>query len=541
MPAPGRLPFDFPHGYHHLTLRNGTTRLLVVSPRTCHPPAQRGWGWAVQLYALRSTSSWGMGDLGDLRALAAWARRGGASVLMVNPLHAAKPLVPQEPSPYYISSRLFRNPLYLHIDSVPGARGDPVVERLAREAHRLNGSSRIDRDRIFTLKMAALTHLWDSFANGRRLDELQAFMEGEGHILQQYAAFCVLSEGQRKPWRSWPARYRSPQSAALQRFARDHRHRIDFHCWLQWLMQRQLSMAARQASLINDMAVGFAPDGFDAWLWQDVVAEDAHVGAPPDEFSTSGQDWGLVPFDPIRLRRAGYGPLVETLRRVMRCSAGIRVDHVMGMFRLWWVEPARRGRSRRGYVRYGAADMLDILALESRRAHCYVVGEDLGTVESGVRAEMHRRGALSYRLAWFESRPPSRYPRLSLASMSTHDLPTVAGVWTGSDVREQEENARQVNHAAEARTRQRLGRLSGAAPDAPLDEVVEGAYTAIAQAPSVLVAASLDDATLALRRPNMPGAPHRDNWCIPLPRTLEQLRRDALPRRLAALLSQRCG
>ena len=534
-----KLPLDFPYGYHRLSLRDGGMRLLVVSPGHCHPPPPRAWGWAVQLYALRSRQSWGIGDLGDLRRLAAWSRRLGAAMVIVNPLHAALFRTPQEPSPYFVSSRLFRNPLYLQVDAVPGVRDDSAVSEIAREARQLNRLARLDRDRIAPLKMSALERLWERFA--ARSDEraFVAFRREQGAMLQLYATFCALSEWQPKPWRSWPARFRSPQSAAVQRFAREHRSRVDFHCWLQWLLEVQLAAAAREAPLVNDLAVGFAPDGFDAWLWQDTISGGVHIGAPPDEFSLSGQDWGLAPFDPTRLRRAGYGPLVETLRHAMRHSAGIRVDHVMGMFRLWWVPVTRRFGQRARYVRYRASEMLDVLALESTRAGCYVVGEDLGTVESGVRAEMRRRGALSYRVAWFESRTPQLYPRLALASMSTHDLPTVAGVWTGEDVRDQEACGREINRAGEARTSARLRRLTGAAEGAPLDEVVQRAYAALATVPSALVAASLDDVTLARRRPSMPGTRHRDNWSIPLPRTLEQLRRDQLPRRVAEILNSR--
>jgi 4-alpha-glucanotransferase len=536
--AMARLPFDFPLGYHRLTLRNGSERLLVVSPGHCHRPPERAWGWAVQLYALRSRQSWGMGDLGDLRRLAAWSRRLGAGMLIVNPLHAARSQSPEEPSPYFVSSRLFRNPLYLNIDAVPGARDDSAVHEVAQKAQQLNTTARIDRDRIAAMKMGVLERLWERFTGHGEEHAFTAFRSEHGSTLQLYATFCALSEWQRKPWRAWPARFRSPHSPALHQFAGERPLRIDFHCWLQWLLEVQLAAAAREAPLVNDLAVGFAPDGFDAWLWQDAIAPGVDIGAPPDEFSMSGQDWGLAAFDPVRLRQAGYVPLIETLRSVMRYSAGIRVDHVMGMFRLWWVPTTRQHGRRARYVRYRASELLDVLALESTRARCYVVGEDLGTVERGVRAEMRRRGAMSYRVAWFESEPPQRYPELALAAMSTHDLPTVAGVWTGDDLRDQEACGRDINRAGEARTRARLRRVTGAADDTPLDEVVERAYSALATSPCALVAASLDDVTLARRRPNMPGAPHRDNWAIPLPRTLEQLRRDQLPRRVAKILNR---
>jgi 4-alpha-glucanotransferase len=317
------------------------------------------------------------------------------------------------------------------------------------------------------------------------------------------------------------------------------RSRVDFHRWLQWSLDTQLARAGRELPLVHDLAVGFAPDGADAWLWQDVVASSARIGAPSDDFNPAGQDWGVPPFDPGRLRAAAYAPLIATMRRMMRAGIGVRIDHVMGMFRLWWVPLGSGHPSAGAYVRYPASELLDILALESVRAGCGVVGEDLGTVESGVRPELRRRGLLSYRLAWFETKPPEQYPTQALAALTTHDLPTAAGVWTGADLAEMEATGRLVNRRAELGVRRRLQRLAAATDGDPASLVVERAYAALGRAPSRLVVATLDDASLAERRPNLPGELDRPNWCIPLPRTLEQLRRDPLPRRIAAALNDR--
>jgi 4-alpha-glucanotransferase len=260
---------------------------------------------------------------------------------------------------------------------------------------------------------------------------------------------------------------------------------------------------------------------------------------PPDDFNPAGQDWGVPPFDPARLRAAGYAPLVATLRRMMAAGIAVRIDHVMGLFRLWWVPLSAHDPSEGAYVRYPAHELLDILALESARAGCGVVGEDLGTVENGVRAELHRRGLLSYRLAWFEAKPPDRYPAQALAALTTHDLPTAAGVWTGADLAEMVSTGRTVNRIAERGVRRRLKRLAGVGDDAAPAQVIERAYAALGRAPSRLVVATLDDASQAERRPNMPGDVDRANWSIPLPRTLEQLRRDELPKRIAAALNAR--
>lgn len=526
-----------PYGYHRLVMRDGRHRLLVSSPGRCAlPDSLCGWGWAAQLYAVRSRDGWGVGDLGDLRALGSWSRKQGAAMLLVNPLHAVHPGTPQESSPYFPSSRLYRNPLYLRIQDLPGARGDAAVARLLRDTEALRSAPVIDRDRIMPLKLRALESLWSRFRGNPAFDD---YVVREGQLLERYACFCVLAERHAGSWTTWPARYRRPDGNAVREVIKTDRTRVDFHRWMQWSIDMQLARAGRSLPLVHDLAVGFAPDGADAWLWQDEVASAARIGAPPDDFNPAGQDWGVPPFDPGRLRAAGYAPLVATFRRMMAAGIAVRIDHVMGMFRLWWV-PLRAGDPSEGaYVRYPAHELLDILALESFRAGCGVVGEDLGTVENGVRSELHRRGLLSYRLAWFEARPPERYPAQALAALTTHDLPTAAGVWTGADLAELESTGRAVNRTAEIGLRRRLRRLAGVGDDAAPAQVIERAYAALGRAPSRLVVATLDDASLAERRPNMPGDVARANWSIPLPRTLEQLRRDELPKRIAAALNAR--
>ena len=528
---------DAPYGYHQLLMRDGARVPLVTSPGRCALPDElKGWGWAAQLYAVRSRAGWGVGDLGDLRSLGSWSKRLGAATLLVNPLHAVRPGTPQEASPYFPSSRLFRNPLYLRIQDLPGARDDPVVSALVLEAEQLGRAPIIDRDRVMPLKLRALEALWSGFRGDAGFD---AYVAREGVLLERFACFCVLAERHAGPWARWPARYRHADGRAVSELVQTDRSRVDFHRWLQWSLDTQLARAGRELPLVHDLAVGFAPDGADAWLWQDVVASKARIGAPADDFNPAGQDWGVPPFDPGRLRAAGYAPLVATMRRMMGAGIGVRVDHVMGLFRLWWVPLGAVDPSAGAYVLYPATELLDILALESFRSGCGVVGEDLGTVESGVRAELHRRGLLSYRLAWFESRPPERYPTQALAALTTHDLPTAAGVWTGADLVEMEATGRPFNRRAELGVRRRLRRLAGAGDSDPTSLVVERAYAALARAPSRLIVATLDDACLAERRPNMPGDTVRPNWSIPLPRTLEQLRRDELPRRIAAVLNKR--
>src|SRR5580704_240569 len=535
LPGGAALDRDAPYGYHRLVMQDGRRLAMVTSPGRCAlPDALRGWGWAAQLYAVRSRQGWGVGDLGDLRAIGAWSRKLGAAMLLVNPLHAVRPGLPQESSPYFPSSRLYRNPLYLRIQDIPGAGDDEVVQEVTRDAERLRDAPIIDRNAIVPLKLRALESLWSRFGGDAGFD---AYVAREGWLLERYACFCVLAERHPGSWTSWPAPYRRPEGRALRELVGRERTRVDFHRWLQWLLDAQLARAGAALPLVHDLAVGFAPDGADAWLWQDVVASDARIGAPPDDFNPAGQDWGVPPFDPGRLRAAGYAPLIATMRRMMAAGIALRIDHVMGLFRLWWVPLGAGSPGAGAYMRYPAGELLDILALESVRAGCGVIGEDLGTVESGVRSELRRRGLLSYRLAWFEARPPERYPAQALAALTTHDLPTAAGVWTGADLPEMEATLRPVSRSAELGVRRKLKRLAGVSDDAPASLVVERAYAALGRAPSRLVVATLDDASLAERRPNLPGDLARPNWSIPLPRTLEQLRRDPLPRRIAAGLN----
>ena len=303
--ATTHLPADLPIGYHDLLPDDGgpTTR-LIVSPVRCHlDESMRAWGWVTQLYATRSRDSWGIGDLADLRTLAAWSARVGASTLATNPLHAPIPLARQEPSPYSPSSRRFRNPLYLRIEEVAGFDPDDDVLAAAQRAGRaLNDERTIDRDRVYACKLAALERLWTEFERDARFD---AYVDVEGDDLELYATFCALAEEHRAGWSEWPAEHRRPESRGVERFAEAHRDRVRFHQWLQWLLDGQLTAAGREIGLLGDLAVGVDPDGADAWVWQDVFARGVRVGAPPDEFNSAGQDGALPPLGPRRLRAVG--------------------------------------------------------------------------------------------------------------------------------------------------------------------------------------------------------------------------------------------
>ncbi|MGH9190657.1 MAG: 4-alpha-glucanotransferase [Acidimicrobiales bacterium] len=542
MAVDGRLPPDLPLGYHRLTdLADGRSTTVVVSPGLCPLPPAPAWGWASQLYAVRSEASWGIGDLADLRELARWSGEElGAGFLLVNPLHAASPVLPQPASPYFPSSRRFRNPLYLRVEDVPGAGGlGSELEDLASAGRSLCSDRRIDRDAVFALKMSALSKLWDRFGEGPDDDRFDAWCWAQGPPLDGWATFCTLVEQHGPRWRAWPTGYRHPDRPEVTLFRNTHARAVRFHTWLQWLLEEQLSAASTHLPLVHDLAVGVDPDGADAWLWQDAFADGVTIGAPADEFNTQGQDWGLPPFDPWRLRAAGYLPYVETVRAVLAHGGGLRVDHVLGLFRQFWV-PAGASPRHGAYVRYPASDLLDLLALEAHRAGAYVVGEDLGTAAEGARDELARRQVMSYRLLWFEDTDPSEYPREALAAVTTHDLPTVAGMWTGSDLACERAIGRQPDEKASSAVRRRLAELTGLDDAAAVDDVVVAAYQALAQAPSLLLAAALEDALAVEERPNMPGTTDEwPNWSLALPSTLEEMKADPRPRRLAAALTRR--
>lgn len=532
------LPHDVPLGYHRLRPDDGPERALIVSPGCCHlPEGWRAWGWAVQLYAARSAASWGIGDLADLARLARWsAGELGAGFVLVNPLHAVAPTFPQQPSPYFPSSRRFLNPLYLRVEDVPGAAGAGTdLEHLSAQGRALNRERRIDRDEAWRLKLAALEQIW---ANGGGVNVgFERWLTSQGPTLEEFATWCVLAERFGAGWRDWPPPYRRPADPAVRQFRADHEDRVRFHGWLQWLMHLQLGVASSTLAVIQDLPIGVDPEGSDAWAWQDVLADGVSVGSPPDEFNGQGQDWGLPPFVPWKLADAGYQPFIDTIRATIASAGGLRVDHVMGLFRLWWIPNGASPRDG-AYVRYPSEDLLDIVALESHRAKALVVGEDLGTVEAGVRETLAERRILSYRLLWFEEDDPAEWPEPAMAAVTTHDLPTVTGLWDGTDLEAQRRAGLEPNEQSTAAIRTRLTTAGALEDDASPDAVVVAAHRLLARAPSVLLSATLDDALAEPQRPNIPGAEgQRPNWSLALPASMEAFVDHPLPRQIAAALA----
>jgi 4-alpha-glucanotransferase len=314
------------------------------------------------------------------------------------------------------------------------------------------------------------------------------------------------------------------------------RRRKRYHAWLQWQCELQLATASGPG-LVCDLAVGVDRGGADAWFWQGTFSLGMSVGAPPDEYNTGGQDWGLPPWDPWKLRACAYEPYIQTLRCAMRHARGLRVDHVMGLFRLFWV-PLGSEPAQGTYVRYPWADLLGLLCLEAWRAGAYVIGEDLGTVEDSVREVLADKGVLSYKLFWFEPGLPPTWAHQALAAVTTHDLPTIAGVWSGSDLVDQRSTGQRPNEEAFAALHRRLETWTGSWEGRSVDEVIEASYGLLAQAPCLLVAAVLEDALAVRERPNMPGTVDQwPNWCLALPVPLEDIERAPLAAAIAARLN----
>jgi 4-alpha-glucanotransferase len=529
--------------------RPGFQPLCVYAshPRAAPLPSGRCWGLTVQLYSLRSRRSWGHGDLGDLAGLAAWsARELGADFVLINPLHAAEPAPPVSASPYLPMSRHFVSPLYLRVEDIPehallpGGQRRRIEELAAplRAASTCGGL--IDRDAVWRAKRAALEVVYSQPLAADRRAAFERFRVHEGQPLDDWATWCALAEIHGPDWRGWPHRLRSARSAAVMAERDRLRGRARFHAWLQWIAgeQRAAAQAAARAAgmrigVVSDLAVGAHPGGADAWAYADVLVPQVSAGAPPDEFNQRGQDWGQPPWHPGRLAAAGYEPLAGLIRGAFGHVGGLRADHVMGLFRLWWV-PAGMTPDRGTYVRYQHEAMVGVLTGEAARAGSLAIGEDLGTVEEWVRDYLGARGVLGTSMLWFERRrdglprPPGQWRHRCLATVGTHDVPPVAAFVTGEQVTlraglgllTRELAAERADAAAallawqEALAREGLA-TAGARPGPA--EFTVALYAYLARTPAALVGVSLADAVGERRPQNLPGTTTQyPNWCVPL-------------------------
>lgn len=519
------LPSDLPLGIHALTpVDGGPVTSLIISPGRCHLPADlRTWGVTMQVPTTRSRSGWGVGDLADVRAIATWIDSLGGGGLGLSPLHAPAPVAQIQTSPYYPASRRWRSPLLIRVDEVPGAERSTEVATLATEARRASAGPILDRDTVWDRQRRALDVLWHDRSPSQR-DELRRWRLEQGAALEGWARYCALAETHGPDWTAWPVELRHPDRPSVAAAAATRADRVAFHAWLQLLVDDQLRAAnVGSVRLIQDLAIGVDPGGADAWLHQDLLALDMSLGAPPDDFAPQGQGWGLPPFVPWRLRDVGYRPLAELLRASMADGGGLRVDHVMGLSRLFWI-PRDASPTEGTYVRFAGRELLEVLAMESARANALVVGEDLGTVEDHFRRELRDTAVLSTRLVWFEDVPPEDYPREALAMVTTHDLPTIAGVWTGADEDELVALGRPTPPEEAGVLRRRLDALVGLSDDTPVSDVVAAVHGRLAASAASLALATLEDVCEVAPRPNVPGTTaERPNWSRALPLAVEDL------------------
>ncbi|HJT20018.1 MAG TPA: 4-alpha-glucanotransferase [Nitrospira sp.] len=577
-----RLPNDLSIGYYTVAVQAdglvgglpGTSR-LIVAPVHCYvPPSieehQRVWGVALQLYSLSSDRNWGCGDFTDLGKVIEWAGKTlGAGLIGLNPLHALRNTAPHHTSPYAPLSRLFLNELYVDLERLPEFFASPDAQRQFHTAEfqaKLKGlreNRRVDYDAIAALKRTMLDLAYRQFLKEHyvgtepdlepktaRAKLLERFIQAEGEPLELYATFQALEEERRLiqsktvTWHEWPKQFMAP-GPPVREYAKRHRKRIRFFQYIQWVAAEQFGENRRLAEqtgmaigLYNDLALGAERNGAESWMYQSTLALGADCGAPPDAFAPEGQNWGLPPINPIVLRANGYELLIRLLRNNLRFGGAIRLDHVMALCRLFWI-PLGKPASEGTYVHYPFEDMLAIVALESVRARSLVIGEDLGTVPDWVREQLAKVKVFSYRVFYFERRgdgawkTPGEYPEQSLAVVTTHDLPTLTGFWSGEDLRVRaglgafrDDAARR--HAWEERERDKAKMLEAlkqegllpdgmqaAAPTVPsmTPALCRAIHTYLARSTSAAVLANLEDGLEEMSQTNLPGTVDaHPNW-----------------------------
>ena len=563
LPLPG-LP---PLGYHRLRLASadGAEAIMqvIVAPRRAHVPdavadGRKAWGLATQVYALRDETDWGVGTYKALAGLAAGAARLGAAAIGINPLHALFPSQPDKFSPYAPSSRRFLNIAYLDIESIPEFRECLEAKRMfaspgfQANLARLRGYPLVEYVDVAQLTRPLLEVLYKWFRaehlEDSRGQDFRAFQQEGGRAAELFCTFEALHEKFAREgnsyWRQWPEELRHPASPAVARFTLENRERVEFFWWLQFVADQQLA-AAHQAGLANgaaiglyrDLGVGIAGDGAESWLEQDNLSLGVSVGAPPDPLALKGQDWGLIPLNPIRLREAAYAPFIGVMRANMRHAGALRLDHAMALQRLYWVPPGASA-DQGAYVRYPVEDLFRLVALESRRNRCLIIGEDLGTVPEGFRERMDRMSLFAYRVMVFEQKDgrfkaPEEFDENALSIFATHDLPSARGYWNGSDIVQREkldlyprpgmgEEERQARAAdrkklVEAFAAQGLlpadfpveGKLS----DADAGKLAEAAHVYLGRSRSRLMMVQIEDILGMDSQMNLPGTTtQHPNW-----------------------------
>lgn len=595
-----RLPREVTPGYYEIHLQvtgpgireEAKARLIAAPPAAylpgCLSGGQRLFGLNLPLYAIRSRHNWGIGDFADLADAMDWAGELGAAFVGINPLHAALPGALSDPSPYSPATRLFTNFLYLDLSAVPEMARCPEAREYLKGAQgrallrRLRATALLSYPEVYAVKRDILERLYEVFRRehggeppkSERGREFQGFCRQKDQYLHDFALYMALAEFHgTSDWRRWPPEYHSRQAPAVGDFALHQRAAVEFWQYVQWLAAQQLARVRQRSqaaglpfSLYQDLALGAAPGGFETWAFPHLFARGAATGAPPDAFNPKGQNWGLPPLIPERLRESGYDLFIRTLRANLPPGGMLRMDHVMGLFRLFWIpeEPEVPG----AYVQYPARDLLAILSLESHRAGTLIIGEDLGTVAPAIRRELARRRIFSYKVFIFEREPdgrfraPAAYPSQALAATTTHDLPTLAGYWQGEDIVLKTRfhlypQAQMAAQDSQARERDRALLLEALATEGliPAEEVPRlaaspslppqvrwGVLEYLARSRAALLEVRLEEVFGLVAQQNLPGTlDEHPNWRQKFPLNLEEMRRAPEAQELAARLRPHRG
>jgi 4-alpha-glucanotransferase len=602
IPAPSGLSLGY---YSFIVRAEGmvgevvATMRIIVAPRQCYvTPSlaanQRLWGLALQLYSLPSDRNWGCGDFTDLGRIVKWAGRElGAGVIGLNPLHALRNTAPYHISPYAPSSRLYLNELYIDLERLPEFSTSHEAQLLFRapefqaKLQALRVSQQVDYDAVAAAKRAMLdltyrTFLRESYSGEEpnlqpktaRARLFEQFIQSEGTPLELYAIFQTLEEERRliqsksTTWHDWPKQFLTP-GQPVREYARRHSKRVRFFQYIQWVasgqlneIQRMVEHMAMPIGLYHDLALGTDRNGADAWIYQSALAFGADSGAPPDAFAPEGQNWGLPPINPHALRASGYELMIHLLRNNFRSGGAIRLDHVMALFRLFWI-PRGRPASEGTYVHYPFEELLAIVALESILSKTLVIGEDLGTVPNWIREQLAQARVLSYRVFYFERgadgtmKSPRDYPAQSLAVATTHDLPTLAGYWSGQDLHVRSKlgafpDDATRHRAWKDRQRDKAAILSAlkrecllptsvtedvATAPSMTTELCQAIHLYLARTSSYIVLANLEDGLGELLQTNLPGTiDSHPNWTRKYAVRVDEMFCDERLRQLGAVL-----
>jgi (1->4)-alpha-D-glucan 1-alpha-D-glucosylmutase len=591
------LPAGIDPGYHCLEIQlidAAASALLIIAPPSCYLPdsiaaGTRSWGVSLQLYALRSQRNWGIGDFTDLKTAIAILAPLGVDCIGLNPLHSLFPQLPENASPYSPSSRDFLNPLYLDIEAIAEFEDSlELRERVGSDSFQarlraLRERQRVDYSGVWAVKREAFALLYCQFqraagaAGTARLRQFRDYRAVRGDALFKFALFEALQayfhekDGALENWRQWPPEFRDPDSAAVAEWADSHSAAIEFHEYLQWQAEQQLASVQQDCArrgmrigIYNDLAVGNERFSAQCWADQKHYALNTGIGAPPDDFSPAGQNWGLPPQIPRVLREQGYDPFIRSLRANMRHAGALRIDHVMGLMRLYWV-PAGHAANQGTYLRYPFDDLLGIVALESHRNSCLVIGEDLGTVPDEVRHELWVNRILSYRILLFEKdwhagsfKAPAEYPALALCASGSHDLPTLRGYWRESDLDlrdalELYPNDQIRRQQRDQRRRDRREILAALARENLIDadawpadecaidigkDLLPAVQRFLARSPSCLMMVQIEDLLGQAQQINLPGTiDEYPNWRLKIPLGLEVWNTDGDIERIARVIS----